>query len=212
MTVERHSPWNKHANDARAAARALNLTDTDGFQYWGEVHLLEKVLLFFGFMLMICYCGFRIQKCQKQQEERERNARSILSDTDEGASRGIEMSEMNPAAEAAAMAEEGGSSNLTLESGDAPQEGMDGVRHELNKMRMGQYARAFEANGYDHWPEILRLPPHRCAKLIGVVGMSTNHADRFKEQLRDQRRRLKIHQVMPNGGQVDAAEEACVIL
>ena len=60
------------------------------------------------------------------------------------------------------------------------------------------------------------MPPHRLAKLIELVGMSANHSDRFKEQLRDQRRKLRIRQVYPGSeaaqGGDGAGEEACVIL
>ena len=91
-----------------------------------------------------------------------------------------------------------------------PREGMDGVRYELEMLRMSQYAAAFERHGYDVWGEILSLPPHRLAKLIELVGMSANHSDRFKEALVAQRRRLKILQVLPSAG--GGGDDSCVIL
>ena len=57
-------------------------------------------------------------------------------------------------------------------------------------------------------PEILRLPTYRLNKLVEIVGMSTNHADRFKEALRVQRRQLHVQQLMPSAD----AGDSCVIL
>ena len=41
-----------------------------------------------------------------------------------------------------------------------------------------------------------RLPQHRLEKLIVLVEMSTNHADRFTEQLSNQRHKLEVKQAM----------------
>ena len=93
-------------------------------------------------------------------------------------------------------------------------EGMDGVRDELKKLRLDEYANEFEAHGYDVWMEVLRLPPHRLEKMCELVGLDNrpNHADRFKEQIRDQRKRLGVRQVMPKGHNGASGDEGCVIL
>ena len=109
------------------------------------------------------------------------------------------MSELNPAAEAAARgaAEDGVEVEAPSEPPPETRAGMDGIRDELTKLRLQMYAPEFELNGYDVWEEVLRLPPHRLAKLIELVNFSSNHADRFKEYVRDERRRRGIGQVMP---------------
>ena len=147
------------------------------------------------------------------RERRGSDARDMMNDM-EVADVGIEMSEMNPAAQAAAAearasAEEAQASagddarQASASGGDAPQASTDaasnaasgsmaGVKHELQKLRLDQYCSKFEQLGYDFWPEIQRLPPKRFAKLVHGVGMSANHCDRLKEALADQRKKLGI--------------------
>ena len=50
---------------------------------------------------------------------------------------------------------------------------MDGVRDELARLRLSKYAPAFEEGGYDVWPEILRLPPIRLARLLEMLQRAT---------------------------------------
>ena len=126
-------------------------------------------------------------------EEARRPPEQHVGATKTDGDAGVEMSEMNEAAEEAAELGEGGNGEVIL-----TREGMDEVRDELTKMRLEQYASEFESGGYDDWKEVLRLPPHRLEKMIEFVDVDESR-DRFKEQLREQRRRYGMHQVMPKG-------------
>ena len=57
--------------------------------------------------------------------------------------------------------------------------------------------------------EILRLPGKRLKKLIELVEMSENHADRLKEALRAQRNAAGIPDPAGHNG---SGDEECVIL
>ena len=193
------------------SGQVLSNTTVDGFQYWGEVGTILKVLLLIVALAVMILIGRWFEAREKRKKQQQRQS-GMINDRDEAAGPTVEMTELNPAAEAAAA--EAAAAGTSAEgavgvSVDEPwREGMDGVRDELERLRMSQYAAAFESHGYDVWGEILRLPPHRLAKLIELVGMSANHSDRFKEALVTQRRRLKILQVLPMAG----GDDSCVIL
>jgi hypothetical protein len=87
--------------------------------------------------------------------------------------------------------------------------GMEHVRRELEKLRLGQYAEAFEREGYDYWLEILKLPKKRFVRLVFKTSMTANHADRLYEQLAIQRKAMGIRgERDPDGDDL----ESCVIL
>lgn len=174
--------------------------------------LVAQLTLVVPLLICICYL-IHLRNKYDERKERERRSRDMMNDM-EVADVGIEMSEMNPAAQAAAAearasAEEAQASagddarQASASGGDAPQASTDaasnaasgsmaGVKHELQKLRLDQYCSKFEQLGYDFWPEIQRLPPKRFAKLVHGVGMSANHCDRLKEALADQRKKLGI--------------------
>jgi hypothetical protein len=86
---------------------------------------------------------------------------------------------------------------------------MENVRRELEKLRLGQYAEAFEREGYDYWLEILKLPKKRFVRLVFKTSMTANHADRLYEQLAIQRKAMGIRgERDPDGDDL----ESCVIL
>ena len=188
--------------------------------YSGEIATLVRVGLMFMFLILLC---IGIACCNKRQlrlrrlavaamkkrlsttmKPKKKRGMSMLNDNDDGMDVGVEMSEMNPAAEAAAaeLGESNGDVTLT-------REGMDGVRHELKKLKLDAYESKFEEHGYDVWQEVLRLPPDRFETLVELVGMLPNHADRFREQLREQCRKQKVRQA---GVGAHEADEGCVIL
>lgn len=159
--------------------------------------LVLKLSLILGLVMCIAV-AVKLSDARQQKTK----ARGMLSDQDDdkGASCGIEMAE---------LPEDG------LHSGDAPADGMEGVRLELARLRLDRYADAFEEHGYDLWAEIVRLPDHRLAKLVELVGMTANHVDRFREQLHLQRRSQGLTasaqprtSVAADGG----ADEHCSIL
>lgn len=194
-----HKPW------IHRPPAGWNQTATGSdFAYMGEVYVLLKVAIIIAAMAMCIVIGRHFEKRQRLAQQRKNG--SILSDTEQA--RAPEMDEMNPAAAEAAAVEAG---DVELMSAQAPgADGMAAVREELEKLRLSDYADAFEQNGYDLWQEILRLPPARLAKLIEVVGMSENHADRFKEQIHNQRRQRGIGRAPTTGD--TAVEDSCVIL
>lgn len=98
--------------------------------------------------------------------------------------------------------------------GESPEDDMKEVAAELEKLRLGQYTKAFQENGYDYWPEILRMPRPRLAALVTQTKMSVNHADRLREQLSEQRKRLGIQRIADNtkGDMEHLEDEFCVIL
>ena len=210
MLVKRSKSLCKHCFNDTIVNGTVVHTD-----YSGEIATLIRVgMLMLGLMVLCCiivYCNKReaaieaAKRLKRMAARKKRGTRSsMLGDQDDGDA-GVEMSEMNEAAEEAAELGEGNGEVILT------REGMDGVRDELTKMRLEQYASEFESGGYDDWKEVLRLPPHRLEKMVEFVGMSTNHGDRFKEQLREQRRRYGMHQVMPKGAN-EAADEGCVIM
>ena len=159
----------------------------------GELTTVRNLSIFFALLFALAFIAKRWEMRTQRENKKKR---SVLND-DEAANQGVEMSEMNEAAEEAAAAEIG-----------EVRDGMDGVRDELTKLRLSKYAPAFEENGCDVWPEILRLPPLRLAKLIEKADMSQNHADRFKEAMIVERKKRNI--VMNLGS--SSKEEECVIL
>ena len=177
-------PWNQHAN--------TNLTLAE--LHSGELTTVRNILVFFVLIFTLAWIA---KWWDTREKKKMKKKRSVLND-DEAANPSVEMSELNAAAEEAG-AEEGG--------GLAVREGMDGVRDELARLRLSKYAPAFEEGGYDVWPEILRLPPIRLSRLLEMVEMSPNHADRFKEALHAQR---KKHNIVMNLAK--PKEEECVIL
>ena len=192
--IEQHDA-NHRANAKPWLHRSGNVYNVTESGHSGEVQTLLNL-----FMLLLVLCGMAaIGKWVQRSErlKRQRHTINSMLGADEAAERGVEMSDMNAAAEEAQGAEE--------ESRD----GMLSVREELSKLRLTRYADAFDANGYDMWGEILRLPPYRVAKLIELVDMQPNHADRFQEALVSQRRQHKIAQVLPVG---TSGGDACAIL
>lgn len=190
-------PWDSLISDTR-----YNVTE-DG--HLGEVYTVLRVCILVAIMFLFIFASQWWER-RKQIRKKKGGRTSMLSD-DEAASRGVEMSEMNAAATEAANEEDGlpaGESELGLTVRD----GMEGVRDELAKIALSKYEGPFEQHGYDAWHEILRMPPHRIEKLMELVEMSPNHADRFKERLALQRKKYKLLQALP----ADKSEEACVIL
>jgi len=161
----------------------------------------------FFLQILVCVAGLIclgcLVKCSEDREKRRRqeaHAKSMLNDTDDVAPTSeTEMAELAPAADCAT---------------EAVAEGMDGVRTELEKLRLGSYADAFQDNGYDHWPEIRLLPIARFDKLVKSTGMAPNHADRLREQCALQRKvmGLKMAKGVKTSSGMDAVEDTCVIL
>ena len=89
-------------------------------------------------------------------------------------------------------------------------EDMDRVRHELNSVGLGQYADAFEQNGYDNWGEILRLPEARFTKLRRVLQMPSNHADRLNDTLAAQRQVTGVQRVRIRAADTMADSECSI--
>jgi len=58
---------------------------------------------------------------------------------------------------------------------------MSEVRDHLDACRLTRYLRAFEANGYDDWGEILAMSDKKLQLLVERTAMSSNHGDRFLE-------------------------------
>ena len=124
-------------------AHKLNTTD-EGVAAQLQYDTIALVLKMFGMMGGLFLVIAVYKRWEKRKALAKKPSRAILDD-DEAASRGLEMGEMNSAAEEAAAAEEG-----SVSVGDAPRGGMEGVRDELTKLRMSKYAAVFEENGYDH--------------------------------------------------------------
>jgi len=171
---------------------------------WGpELKLLSNFLL----LASLFVAGVFVSRWWEKRKMKKAGARAILADQDTSA--GVEMTaaELYPDGSAEG-AEAAGSSGAVASSGL----GSDVVRDELTKLRLERYAEAFEHDGYDVWEEILRMPPTRLNTLITRVRMTPNHADRFRECLREQRRERSIAQLRGGGAADGAADEACVIL
>ncbi len=62
-------------------------------------------------------------------------------------------------------------------------EGMAEVSAKLDAMQLGTYVPRFQAHGYDDWSEITGMGEVRLSRLVERVGFTSNHADRFREQL-----------------------------
>ena len=199
-------------------ATPVNITNTTDFYeppfpFIGEIFTLMKIG---AILIVLCVLICLVKKAEERSKKKSKMARqgSIISDTDGGQC--VEMTELNDAAEAAAAVERG--EDVDAEAPGAAtasattRAGIDGVRDELTRLRLEQYTRAFEANGYDMWDEVLRLPPHRLAKLVEVVGFSANHGDRFREQISYQRRKRRMGQAGGNMQEGAAEDESCVIL
>ena len=167
---------------------------------WREISFLIMML---SFIVIVCV-GACIFGWLERRQERLRGARSMrLSTNDDDDDEG-------PASDAPGLkpvAEAPGSESCEAALGPRAA-GMENVRRELEKLRLGQYAEAFEREGYDYWLEILKLPKKRFVRLVLKTSMSADHADRLYEQLDIQRKAMGIRGVRdPDGDDL-----VCVIL
>jgi hypothetical protein len=71
----------------------------------------------------------------------------------------------------------GGSSKRPLTDGPAY------VAYELEQLNMQRYIPAFEEHGYDSWTELQEMQSAQLDKLVVVVSMASNHADRLRNAL-----------------------------
>ena len=194
---EKEKLWARQHNmtiyDREEAFGAVNWTP------WREINLLIMML---SFIVIICV-GACISRWLERRQDRLRGARSTRLSTNDD-------DEEGPASDAPGLkpvAEAGSESRETPSEPRAA--GMENVRRELEKLRLGQYAEAFEREGYDYWLEILKLPKKRFVRLVFKTSMTANHADRLYEQLAIQRKAMGIRgERDPDGDDL----ESCVIL
>ena len=202
----------RHKTLFGAAVFGHNVTDGEPIQghtdFLGVLRIIANVMFF-----IVLFIGgvkfFEWNDKRKERNELRRSAekKGMMKDTDP-APTGSDDIELTAVQDVPMASSVPAASSEHEEQGLRP-DGSDGVAFELAKLRMDRYADAFMQHGYDHWPEILRLPPMRREMLIERVGMSANHADRFKEQLRVQRQAAGIPD--PSRGSASGDEE-CVIL
>jgi hypothetical protein len=65
------------------------------------------------------------------------------------------------------------------------EEGMEGVRAFLGGVRLGEYAEAFEEQGYDDLPWLSRLGDDLLREICDSLGMKPGHAMKFVMKLRE---------------------------
>ena len=167
---------------------------------WREISFLIMML---SFIVIVCIgaCFFRWFESRQERLRGVRSMRLSTNDDDDDEGPASDAPGLKPVAEAGS------------ESRETPSEpraaGMENVRRELEKLRLGQYAEAFEREGYDYWLEILKLPKKRFVRLVFKTSMTANHADRLYEQLEIQRKVMGIRgERDPDGDDLTA----CVIL
>jgi len=169
---------------------------------WREISFLIMML---SFIVIICV-GACVSRWLERRQERLRGARSMRLSTNDD-----DDDDDGPASDAPGLkpvAEAPGSESCEAALGPRAA-GMENVRRELEKLRLGQYAEAFEREGYDYWLEILKLPKKRFVRLVFKTSMTANHADRLYEQLAIQRKAMGIRgERDPDGDDL----ESCVIL
>lgn len=183
--------------------------DNHGSELWSAMR-------FFFLMAFFFCCAGVFALVERLQERRAARARegSMLNDTDDGSGdagrapthriSSVELGEMEPASDV----------HSPLPANDEPQlEGIERVRWELKRLKLEKYADAFEENGFDLWPEIVRLDQDRFRTLVRTAKLPANHAARLNEQLALQRSRLGIRRPGDRAIDEDAdVDEACVIL
>jgi len=183
---------------ANITASALH--EADELPLWREAHVAMQLMFVVLFLSLLGGLVWWTEQREKRRLALARAKAMLKDDTHELMNAGG--SDCSSTAELA----ENATDTVIIE-------GMDGVRHELTKLRLAKYADAFEQHGFDHWPEILRLPRDRFAKLVKLTDMTPNHVDRLQEQLKVQRRASGIQRAAreEKPGE-DAFEESCVIL
>ena len=178
--------------DREEAFGAVNWTP------WREINLLIMML---SFIMIICV-GALFFRWLERRQDRLRGARSTRLSTNDD-------DEEGPASDAPGLKPVAEAGSESCEAASEPRAaGIENVRQELEKLRLGQYAEAFEREGYDYWLEILKLPKKRFVRLVLKTSMTANHADRLYEQLEIQRKVMGIRAVRdPDGDDL-----VCVIL
>ena len=166
---------------------------------WREINLLIMLLS----LIMIICVGACIFRWLERRQERLRGAKSMRLSTNDD-------DEEGPAPDAPGLKPVAEAGSESREAASEPRAaGIENVRRELEKLRLGQYAEAFEREGYDYWLEILKLPKKRFVRLVFKTSMTANHADRLYEQLEIQRKVMGIRgERDPDGDDLTA----CVIL
>lgn len=165
------------------------LTDDAGRA--AEIRTVEHILLMCMALFVMCV-GVMFYEKRKQRKAAELKAQTLTAAAE------------NPALE------DGNSTSCAVDP-VSELEGMDRVREELSKVRLEQYTNAFEEAGYDHWPEIQKLPQSRFFKMRQATKMSKNHADRLEELLSKQRQALGVSRVKDKA-QPGMEDEQCAIL
>jgi len=166
---------------------------TDNAGRAAELRTLQRMMIFMALLFLVCV-GMMLWEKRKKRKEAELKAQNLAAAAE------------NPALE------DGSNTSCAVDPA-AELEGMDRVRMELSKVRLEQYVDAFEEAGYDHWPEIQRLPQARFFKLRQATKMSKNHADRLEELLTNQRQQLGVRRVKTRSDDGRALEdEQCAIL
>jgi hypothetical protein len=204
---------------------------------WGpELKLLSNFLL----LASLFVAGVFVSRWWEKRKMKKAGARAILADQDTSA--GVEMTaaELYPDGSAEG-AEAAGSSGAVASSGlgsDVVRDELTKLRLERYAeafehdgydvweeiLRMRKSSVVFEsaigtaitlACSSDADAFVSRnaaTAPTRLNTLITRVRMTPNHADRFRECLREQRRERSIAQLRGGGAADGAADEACVIL
>lgn len=166
---------------------------------WREISFLIMML---SFIVIVCIgaCFFRWFESRQERLRGVRSMRLSTNDDDDDEGPASDAPGLKPVAEAGSESCEAASEPRAA--------GIENVRRELEKLRLGQYAEAFEREGYDYWLEILKLPKKRFVRLVFKTSMTANHADRLYEQLEIQRKVMGIRAVRdPDGDDL-----VCVIL